>query len=217
MDILNKVWNYLTNCFKVLMEIKVSGESHRYVISFDEWQLIKQWYYDEANNENYTLTLDDSVDSFAIVRLNKLTTEIRVWELSRTSVFLKNLYSVLAAPVPGIIRFFTSFFITVLAWPIIAAVSFIQKTDLTDNALSLGTNITSLIFVTFLLFNLLHMVFRIFDSIINRYRAFIRKEEGFITDTVAFNVAMLILFVNLGGDKLVQLAEELWNYVSAQM
>ncbi len=217
MELLKRIVEFLGVAHSVVLEVISNGNKSRYVIPFSEWKQIKSWYYDDEFKEDYLLTLDDAVDSYTMVRLNKATSEIRVWEISRMAVLTKNAGYIFKSFVPRIIRFFTAFFIAVLMWPVLIAVSFLQKTDLTVSALAMGTRITTLIFTIFLLFNLLYVIFKAVDVFLHKYRAFVVEEEAFLTDTVAFNLLVLIVFFSLGGDKLVGYAEYLWNYVADKM
>ncbi len=207
---------YFTDVSRVVLEVASAAGVKRYVISSEEWGRIKDWYYDDNRREDYLLTLDDAADSFTLVRLTKDSIEIRVWEASRIAVLIKNITYLCTVPVPRLIRFFTAFFLVAVSWPLIIALSFIKNTSteiLDSKVIALGSKITSLVFLLFLLFNLLYAVFKIVESSLYRYRAFVHSNESFITDTLIFNLVMLFLFVSLGGDGLIMAVEKIWKYI----
>ena len=207
---------YFTDVSRVVLEVASAAGVKRYVISSEEWGRIKDWYYDDNRREDYLLTLDDAADSFTLVWLTKDSIEIRVWEASRIAVLIKNITYLCTVPVPRLIRFFTAFFLVAVSWPLIIALSFIKNTSteiLDSKVIALGSKITSLVFLLFLLFNLLYAVFKIVESSLYRYRAFVHSNESFITDTLIFNLVMLFLFVSLGGDGLIMAVEKIWKYI----
>lgn len=213
MNIIKKVISYLRSNSRVLLEIAGLNEKKRYVVSIEEWKNIKEWYYDDSIREDYLLTLDESDDSYMMVRLTKGNTEIRVWEINRLEILGKNLGNLLITPVPRIMRFFSAFFIAALVWPIVVPISFFVNQKLTESALELATNLTSVIFLVFLLANIIFFIFKIVDALLNRYRAFYIRQETFIMDTLIFNAALLGVFSAIGGSGLVKAALSLWEYV----
>jgi hypothetical protein len=217
MDYLKKVWKYFFDVSRVVLQVTAGGQQGRYVIPYEEWLSIKDWYYDRSQRDDYLLTLDDNVESYTLVRLNKDTSELKVWEINRVMIFTKNLFFVLLSPVPLIIRFFTAFFVALVIWPVVAPISFIKFQEFTAGAISLATRLTSLVFIAFLMFNLLYAIFKVVDASIYRFKAFIRKEDTFITDTLAFNLFFLALFAAIGGENLVKFAENFWNYINQFM
>lgn len=217
MNFLRKIFKYFFDVARVVLQVTAGGQKNRYVIPYEEWVSIKDWYYDRSQRDDYILTLDDNIESYTLVRLNKDTSEIKVWEISRVMIFMKNLTLVLLSPVPLIIRFFTAFFIALVVWPVVAPISFIKFQEFTEGAISLATRLTSLVFIVFLLFNLLYAIFRTVDASLNRFKAFIRKEEVFITDTLVFNLFFLALFAAVGGENLVKFAQNFWNYINQFM
>lgn len=217
MSIIKKILNYFLNVTRVLMEVSSESEKRRYVVTGAEWTAIKEWYYDNNNREDYLLTLDETEESYTLVRLNKGTTEIKVWEINRVNIFMKNLWTILKSPVPRIIRFTTAFFLAFLVWPITVPISFILHQQLTPSSLKLATNLTSVIFMVFLLFNVIYFIFKAVDSLVSRYKAFLRHEETFVMDTLLFNATLLIIFTVLGGEKLVKIAISIWEYANKFM
>ncbi|MDD4188546.1 MAG: hypothetical protein PHX37_00475 [Eubacteriales bacterium] len=217
MNFLKKFLNYFLNVTRVLMEVSTESEKRRYVVTSGEWASIKEWYYDNNNRDDYLITLDESEESYTLVRLNKGATEIKVWEINRLNVLFKNLWNILKSPVPRIIRFTTAFFLAFLVWPVIVPISFIMHQQLTPSALDLAINLTSVIFLVFMLFNVIYFIFKAVDSLVSKYKAFLKHEEPFVMDTLLFNAALLLLFTVLGGEKLVQAAVNLWEYANKFM
>lgn len=217
MSIIKKIMNYLLNVTRVLMEVSSGNEKRRYVVTSAEWAAIKEWYYDNENRDDYLITLDETEESYTLVRLNKGSTEIKIWEINRLNIFFKNLLNILKSPVPKIIRFTTAFFLAFLVWPIIVPISFILHQQLTASSLALAINLTSVIFLVFMLFNVIYFIFKAVDSLVSKYKAFLKQEEPFIMDTLLFNAALLLIFTVLGGEKLVQAAVSLWEYANKFM
>ncbi len=217
MDFLKNIMEYFFHVTRVVVQVSSTGTTKRYVLPYEEWILVKKWYYDRDNREDYLLTVDDSEESYTLVRLNKETSELKVWEINRVNVFLKNVVHVITSPVPLVIRFFTAFFLALAIWPVVAPISFIMYQEFSESALSLATRLTVLVFGVFLMFNILFAVFKAVDVSINRYKTFVTVEKAFITDTVAFNLLLLVLFVMIGGNGIVGMAEGLWNYILKYM
>lgn len=217
MGFLKRILKYFLDVSRVVLQVTAGGQKSRYVVPYEEWLSIKKWYYDSSQEDDYLLTLDDNVESYTLVRLNKDTSELKVWEISRAMIFMKNVGYVLLSPVPLVIRFFTAFFLALVIWPVVAPISFIKFQEFTPSAISLATRLTSLVFIVFLLFNLLYAIFRAVDASINRFKPFIHREDAFITDTLAFNLLFLALFTSIGGENLVKFAENFWNYINQYM
>jgi hypothetical protein len=217
MDFLIRLKKYFFDVSRVVLQVTSGGQKSRYVIPYEEWVSIRNWYDDRFQREDYLLTLDDNIESYTLVRLNKETSELKVWEISRLMILTKNIGYILVSQVPLIIRFFTAFIIALVVWPIVAPISFIKFQEFTPEAISLATRLTSLVFIVFLLFNLLYAVFRTVDASLNRFKAFIQWETAFITDTLAFNILLLFIFTSIGGEKLVDIAISFWNYVNQYM
>ncbi|MDD4494351.1 MAG: hypothetical protein PHV32_08405 [Eubacteriales bacterium] len=212
MDFLKKVISYLRDSSRVLLEAAAANEKKRYIISTEEWANIKDWYYDKENKEDYLMTLDENLDSYTLVRLTKGVIELRVWEVTRLDILMKNIWNLMITPVPRIIRFFTAFFLAVLVWPVVVPISFITHQELTESAKQLATNLTSVIFLVFLLCNLIFLIFKTVDAFISKYRAFFKKQETFIMDTLIFNLGLLALFSAIGGSRLVETVLSFWEY-----
>lgn len=217
MGIIKKILNYFLNVTRVLMEVSSENEKRRYVVKPAEWAAIKEWYYDNSNRNDYLITLDETEESYTLVRLTKGSTEIKVWEVNRINVFFKNLWSILKSPLPKILRFSTAFFLAFLVWPIIVPISFVLHQQLTASALALAINLTSVIFMVFMLFNVIYFIFKAVDSLVSKYKAFLRQEEPFIMDTLLFNIVLLLIFSSLGGEKLVKAVISLWDYAKKFM
>ncbi len=214
MNFIQKAISYLKSNSRVLLEVAAANEKKRYVVSIEEWTNIKNWYYDDSIREDYLLTLDESDESYMMVRLTKGNTEIRVWEINRLGILSKNLWNLLITPVPRIMRFFSAFFIAALIWPIVVPISFFVHQELTESALKLATNLTSVIFLVFLLANIIFFIFKIVDALLNRYRAFYIRQETFIMDTLIFNLVLLGIFSAIGGNGIIKAALSIWDYVN---
>lgn len=217
MSIFKKILNYFLNVTRVLMEVSTESEKRRYVVTPNEWAAIKDWYYDNNNRDDYLITLDETEESYTLIRLNKGTTEIKVWEINRVNVLFRNLWNILKSPVPRVMRFFTAFFLALLAWPIIVPISFVLHQQLTASSLELAINLTSVIFLVFMLFNVIYFIFKAVDALVSKYRAFLRHEDPFVMDTLLFNATLLLIFTAIGGEKLVQAAVSLWEYANKFM
>lgn len=212
MDFLKKAMKYLSDSSRVLLEVATVNEKKRYIVSIEEWANIRDWYYDNDNKEDHLMTLDENIDSYTLVRLTKGVIELKVWEVNRLDILLKNIWNLMITPVPRIIRFFTAFFLAVLVWPVVVPLSFITHQELTESARELATNLTSIIFLVFLLFNLIFLIFKTVDAFISKYRAFFKKQETFIMDTLIFNLGLLALFSAIGGNRLVEAVLNFWEY-----
>jgi len=67
----------------VIFEILTGEELRRFIIPYEEWTLIYQWYCDQSNHDDYLLKLDGEGESCRIIRLDKKISEIRATDLTR--------------------------------------------------------------------------------------------------------------------------------------
>lgn len=194
----------------VILEVTWKSEQKRFVIPYKEWLLIEKWYCSNESTDDYLLKLRDSNESYRIVRLNKEISQMRILEISHSSIVKKNISHILFSSIPGPVKFIVPLCIVLILWGIMGIVSLIQPVDIIGAA----TKLTSLVFVLFLLLNIQFGIIKTIEALKNKYEAFIYDNEEYLPDTLIFNTALLLLFVVVGPRNIISLIKALLNYIS---
>ncbi|MGI6777339.1 MAG: hypothetical protein ACOX7R_04760 [Acetivibrionales bacterium] len=194
----------------VIMEVVSDSERRHFIVPYDEWALIEQWYCNEDVSSDYLLKIRNGINSYRIIRLNKQVSELCVIKPSHSSIVSKNVYHILFSRVPGMIKFTVPFSIALLFWVLIGIVSIFKPVSVTQPAVKL----TSIAFILFLLLNLQFAVFKGLAASKNKYEAFTSDNEEAITDTLIFNMGLLLLFLIIGIQNIINLFKSILTYMN---
>lgn len=179
---------------EVVLEISDSNNTGKYIISYGEWLLIREWYCDSSATDDYLLTIKNSAEPYTIVRLDKKLPVIKVWGLDSATVYVKNLFAILLCRVPGIIRFSTAFFISLALWAVFLVIALVKGAEITADLASPMLKLTAAVFAVFFLLNLQCAVFKAIGCARNKLRVFIDENETRFTESLAFNFVLLAIF-----------------------
>lgn len=178
----------------IVIEVASEEELRRYVIPFDEWALIKEWYRDPSNTDDYYITLADSEESCRIIRLDKKSLEIRALGLSQGSVVSKNISYILFSPLHRALKFGTAFLISMTIWIMFILIALVRGAKLTHEFTQPVMKLTTVVFIVFLLLNIEAGIIKVVDIAKNKFKAFMSENETPFTDTLIFNFVLLAIF-----------------------
>jgi hypothetical protein len=198
----------------VVLEVTTQeGEIRRFIVPYKEWMIIKEWYCDPSLTSDYYLVSNNPQEPYTISRLDKKVSEIKAWSMTPSSTVSKSIASILVSAVPGGIRFFVAFFISLAIWGLFGLILLIKGSEVNIEMLSPAMKITSIIFGVFLLLNLLCMVLNIIDILKNKYRALLYENDTPVTYTFIFNFILLAFFTFNNPVSIFNLIKKIWSSI----
>jgi hypothetical protein len=197
----------------VLEVITQGGEIRRFIVPYKEWMIIKEWYCDSSLTNDYYLISDSPQEPYTITRLDKKVSEIKAWSLTPSSTLSKNIASILLSAIPGGMRFYVAFFISLAIWGLFGVILLIKGIEINIEMLSPAMKLTSIIFGAFLLFNLQFMVLRIVETVRHKHRALLDEMGTPVTHTLIFNFILLAFFTFNNPVSIFNLIKNIWSYI----
>jgi hypothetical protein len=191
----------------VIFEILTGEELRRFIIPYEEWTLIYQWYCDQSNHDDYLLKLDGEGESCRIIRLDKKISEIRATELTRLYLLSRNISHILMYTIPGSMKFTVPLLISAIIWILTGIISLIKGGEGTNDIINAAVRLSSLAFILFLLLNIQFAIIRIINAACNKYDALLYDDEGYITDSLIFHTVLNSIVVIVGMANIVNLVK----------
>lgn len=197
----------------IVIEVTSEEDLRRYVIPFDEWALIKEWYRDPSRTDDYYITLAGSEESCRIIRLDKKSLEIRALGLSQGSVVSKNISYILFSPLHRLLKFSTAFLISMTIWIIFVLIALVRGAKLTYEFTQPVMKLTTVVFIVFLLLNIEAGIIKVVDIAKNKFKAFMSENETPFTDTLIFNFVLLAIFSFCKVEGIIRFMKKIIDYL----
>jgi len=198
---------------EVVMEVIEGDETRCFIVPYKEWLIIKEWYSNPANSNDYYLIMDDGENPCTIVRLDRKISAVRAHELSQAAILYKNITYILSSSLPKGMRFLTALCISLAILGAFSLAMLIKGAAVSLESLAPVMKLSTIIFFIYLLLNLEFAVIKILETIRDKYGVFTGPGETSLPGALVLNIVLLCLFAFNSPESIISFIKSLWEHI----